>query len=115
MDLTADTAESVFEALGSETARSILAALEDDPATASDLADRVETSLQNVQYHLGNLEAADLVAEVGTWYSSRGTEMTVYAPTFDRLEFTLTDGADDDLDSTPTGPTVASPAANLND
>lgn len=92
IDLTDENSTAVFEALGSETARSILETLDDQPATASDLADEVETSLQNVQYHLDNLHDASLVAEVGTWYSSRGKEMSVYALSSERLEFRLSRG-----------------------
>lgn len=80
-----DAADDVFAALSSDTARAILRALYVEPATASDLADAVETSLQNARYHLDNLMDAGLVEAVDTWYSSRGTEMTVYAPTSDPL------------------------------
>lgn len=114
-DLTAEATETVFEALGSETARTILAALENDPATASDIADRVETSLQNVQYHLNNLQEADLVADVGTWYSAKGKEMSVYAPTVDRLEFRLGGSSDDQRDASEIGASRPMPAATLND
>lgn len=114
-DLTEDRTEAVFAALGSETARSILAAIEGDPATASGIADRVGTSLQNVQYHLDNLEAADLVSVAGTWYSSRGTEMSVYAPTTDRVEFRLADAPAADLSvSEPVASPSTTPAV-LND
>jgi hypothetical protein len=40
----------------------------------------VDTSLQNAQYHLKNLEDADIIEEVDTVYSEKGREMTVYAP-----------------------------------
>lgn len=115
VDLTADDAEAVFEALGSDTARAILAALRDDPGTASDIADRVDTSLQNVQYHLGHLRAADLVADVGTWYSSKGKEMTVYAPAFARLEFSLSQSCDTQIAASEAGGSLSTPAATLND
>ncbi|WP_331235371.1 ArsR/SmtB family transcription factor [Natronorarus salvus] len=75
-----DDADALIGALSSETARSLLAALHDEPATPSAVAARVDTSLQNAQYHLGKLEAADLIREVGTAYSEKGREMTVYAP-----------------------------------
>ncbi|WP_227134656.1 ArsR/SmtB family transcription factor [Halorubellus salinus] len=70
----------VFAALSSRTARSILSALYDTPATASELADSVDTSLQNVGYHLDNLSDADLVTVVDQCYSPKGNEMDVYAP-----------------------------------
>lgn len=115
LELTDDRTAAVFEALGSDTARSILVAIGEDPGTASDIADRVDTSLQNVQYHLDNLAEADLVAEVGTWYSSRGTEMSVYAPTIDRFEFRLTDASDEDPAGSEAGVSAARTAATLND
>ena len=75
-----DAADDVFSALSSQTARDILAALYEEPRTASDLADAADTSLQNARYHLDNLQESGLVEVVDTWYSSRGTEMKVYAP-----------------------------------
>lgn len=78
-------AEAVVEALRSETARNVLAALYEEPTVASALADRVGTSAQNVHYHLTNLRDADLVEVVDTWYSSKGVEMDVYAPAGDPL------------------------------
>jgi len=75
-----DDADRLLSALSSETARSLYAALHDEPATPSELADGVETSLQNAQYHLANLEEADLIEECDTRYSAKGREMSVYAP-----------------------------------
>lgn len=91
-----DTASSALRALSSETAQSILGALGDGPATTSDLADRVDTSPQNVHYHLENLQAAGLVTEVGTWYSSKGREMPVFALTAERVEVRFTDDDGDE-------------------
>ncbi|MFC7082015.1 ArsR/SmtB family transcription factor [Halorussus caseinilyticus] len=75
-----DDADDLLGALSSETARELLAALHDDPATPSDLAETIDTSLQNAQYHLGNLEDADVIQVVDTVYSEKGREMKVYAP-----------------------------------
>jgi len=75
-----DAADEVFAALSSETARGILNTLYEEPRTASDLAEAVDTTLQNVRYHLENLQEAGLIEVADTWYSSRGTEMKVYAP-----------------------------------
>ncbi|GGN16599.1 ArsR/SmtB family transcription factor [Halarchaeum nitratireducens] len=89
-----DAADEVFDALGSRTARRILAAIYDDPRPASDLADDVDTSLQNARYHLDNLSDAGLVTVADTWYSERGTEMKVYAPANDAVVvFAGDDGA----------------------
>lgn len=75
-----EDADEVFSALSSDTARTILQLLYAEPRTASDLADHVDTSLQNVRYHLEKLRDAGLVEVADTWYSERGTEMKVYAP-----------------------------------
>ncbi|MFB6129312.1 MAG: ArsR/SmtB family transcription factor [Salinigranum sp.] len=74
-------ADAVFSVLSSNTARSILAALYESPQTASEVAERVDTSLQNVNYHLENLRDAELIEVVDTVYSNQGREMKVYAPT----------------------------------
>jgi DNA-binding transcriptional ArsR family regulator len=75
-----DGADQLLSALSSETARSLYASLHDRPATPSELAEEVDTSLQNAQYHLGNLEDAELIEECDTRYSAKGREMSVYAP-----------------------------------
>ncbi|MFC6989819.1 ArsR/SmtB family transcription factor [Haloplanus sp. GCM10025708] len=93
VDLRDDESTALLESLSCETARSILAALEAGPATASDLTDRVDTTLQNARYHLENLREAGVVADVGTWYSSKGREMNVYALTSERIELRI--GTDD--------------------
>lgn len=85
LDLGEDDAGETFEVLSSTTARRILARLYEAPGTQSDVARDVETSLQNVGYHLGNLEAAGLVEVVDQWYSEKGSEMNVYAPTGEPL------------------------------
>lgn len=78
-----DETANVFEALSSDTARRILTTIYDEPATPSDLADRLNLSLQNVSYHLDNLEDAGVVRVADTRYSEKGKEMNVYAPADD--------------------------------
>ncbi|MHB9287425.1 ArsR/SmtB family transcription factor [Halobacteriales archaeon Cl-PHB] len=78
--LDSEEADAVLAALSSETARSLLAAIHDDPSPPSELADRVDTSLQNAQYHLEKLEDAGAIEVVDTAYSAKGREMDVYAP-----------------------------------
>jgi len=75
-----DAADDVFAALSADTARDLLAAVYDEPRPASELAEDVDTSLQNARYHLDKLVDAGLVEVADTWYSERGTEMKVYAP-----------------------------------
>ena len=78
--LESEEADELMAALSSSTARRILAALHEDPAPPGELADRVDTSLQNAQYHLENLEDAGAIEIVGTAYSEKGREMSVYGP-----------------------------------
>jgi len=75
-----DDADEVLSALSAGTAREILSSLHEEPATASEIADRVDTTLQNTQYHLDSLTDAGLVVEADTVYSEKGREMTVYGP-----------------------------------
>lgn len=85
IELGESSFRETFEALASETARAIFEQLTVEPTTASELATQVETSIQNVEYHLSRLQAADLVVEAGVWYSTRGKEMSVYAPRVSEL------------------------------
>ncbi len=85
VDIDDEAADEVFAALSSDTARAILSRLYEDPETASGVAESANTSIQNARYHLEKLETAGLIEPVDTWYSSRGTEMTVYAPTGEPL------------------------------
>ncbi|WP_311173566.1 ArsR/SmtB family transcription factor [Halobellus ordinarius] len=75
----------LLQVLSSDTAQEILGTLTDDPGTASDVATAVGQSIQNVTYHLDRLREVGLVAPVGTWYSEKGKEMTVYAVTTEEL------------------------------
>jgi DNA-binding transcriptional ArsR family regulator len=81
VELNDGRSEEVFSTLSSKIARSMLAELNRDPATQSDLADRVGTSIQNARYHLDNLVDAGLAEVVDQWYSEKGRQMDVYAAT----------------------------------
>lgn len=78
--LDSEAADDLMAALSSETARQVLSELHEDPAPPGELADRVDTSLQNAQYHLEKLEDAGAIEVVGTAYSEKGREMSVYGP-----------------------------------
>jgi DNA-binding transcriptional ArsR family regulator len=78
--LDSEDADDLIGALSSGTARNLLSALHEEPATPSKLADRVDTSLQNTQYHLEKLKDADIIEVIDTAYSAKGREMKVYAP-----------------------------------
>jgi DNA-binding transcriptional ArsR family regulator len=108
-----DESTDVLRALSCETAQRILAALTDEPGTASDVAADVDASLQNVTYHLERLRDAELIAPVKTWYSEKGKEMTVYAPTTERLVVRFgasADRAPADSASADRAPTDPAPA-----
>jgi len=75
-----EDADDLLSAIASGTARALLAELHDEPGAPSELAARVDTSLQNAQYHLGKLESAGMIEVVDTVYSEKGREMKVYAP-----------------------------------
>lgn len=76
-----EDADRLLSALSSGTARSVYASLHDQPMTPSEVAETVDTSLQNAQYHIGKLADADLIDVHDTRYSAKGREMKVYAPT----------------------------------
>jgi len=78
--LDSENTGDLLSSLSSDTARDVLTALHEDPATASEVADRVDTSLQNARHHLGNLEEAGLIQVADVRYSEKGREMDVYAP-----------------------------------
>ncbi len=78
--LDSEEADELLTALSSETARHGLSELHEEPAPPGELAERVDTSLQNAQYHLSKLEDAGIVEVVGTAYSEKGREMSVYGP-----------------------------------
>ncbi|SMO75386.1 ArsR/SmtB family transcription factor [Halorubrum cibi] len=80
-----DQPTDTLQVVSSDTAQQILATLDDEPATASDIADAIGTSVQNAKYHLGHLREADLIEAVDTWYSRKGIEMTVYALSVEEL------------------------------
>ena len=73
-----DGFDDVLDALGSDTARMILRSVQTEPLTASEIADRVDTSIQNASYHLRTLTDVGLIRVVDTVYSEKGCEMNLY-------------------------------------
>lgn len=112
IQLTDDDSSRILESLASENAREILAVLADDPDTASSVAEKVDTSLQNVDYHINNLLDAGLISEVGTWYSAKGKEMTVYGVTSERLELQFSAGSPPSQQSGQSKP-ISSPTPSV--
>lgn len=72
--------DEVLDAISSDTARTLLAEIYSDAGTPSELSERIGLSIQNLSYHLDNLEDSGLVRVAGTRYSEKGREMDVYAP-----------------------------------
>jgi len=85
IDIGEGETDEVLDALGSDTSRALFRTLFDRPATPSEIAARCDTSVQNVHYHLSNLEEAGLVEPIDTVYSQKGNEMTVYGPANDPI------------------------------
>jgi DNA-binding transcriptional ArsR family regulator len=83
--LDSEEAGDLLSSIACDTARNVLTALHEEPVTASEVADRVDTSLQNARHHLENLQDAGLVRVADTRYSSKGREMNVYAPAEDPM------------------------------
>lgn len=74
-----------LDAVTSETAQEILSVLSESPNTVSNVADAIESSVQNVTYHLNRLDEVGIITPVQTWYSEKGKPMTVYGLTSDEL------------------------------
>lgn len=87
LEMADGDADEVLDALAPETRRCALRTLFEEPATTSELADRLDSSVQNVHHHLSRLEETGLVEPIDTVYSEKGNEMTVYAPASDPLVF----------------------------
>lgn len=85
-----EEADQVFAALSADSARELLSALNEGPATVPELADVTGLTPQNVSYHLGKLDEAELVEPVETDSSENGA--TVYAPARSITVSTETDG-----------------------
>ena len=79
-DIEDEDASELFDALGSETSRAVLGACYEDGRTRSELADELETSIQNVSYHVDKLESAGLLEPAETRYGANGSEVLVYEP-----------------------------------
>lgn len=74
-----------LDAVTSETAQEILSVLSENPNTVSNIADEIDSSVQNVAYHLNRLDEGGIITPVQTWYSEKGKPMTVYGLASDEL------------------------------
>ncbi|WP_434523049.1 ArsR/SmtB family transcription factor [Halorubrum sp. AS12] len=66
--------------MSSDTSRAVFRHVTEEPQTATDLAQKLDTSVQGVTYHLDNLCDAGLIDVLDTCYSEKGREMDVYGP-----------------------------------
>jgi DNA-binding transcriptional ArsR family regulator len=85
---------NVISTLSSDTAYEIFQQLNEQPLTPSEIADRVDLSVQNASYHLASLEEATLIEVIDTCYSEKGREMDIYAVTSEPKILIL--GSEDD-------------------
>lgn len=90
-----ERADDVLAAVQSGTARSILRALLAEPGTPAEVASTVDTSVENVGYHLDKLQGAGLVDVVDTAYSEKGREMDVYGASADPVVLLFGSAEDD--------------------
>lgn len=79
-DDTDANADELVSALSSETSRRLLAALHEDPDTASGVAERIDTTVRDARHHLARLSAAGAVEVVEVDDSEESREANVYAP-----------------------------------
>jgi len=78
--LTMDDEETrkILDSVSCGTARRILTMVLEASRTPKGISKVLDTSTQNVRYHLNNLEEAGLVEVTGFRYSEKGREMSVY-------------------------------------
>lgn len=87
IEINNQDADEVLDALSADTRRAAFRFLFDEPGTASELADRLDTSIQNAHYHLSTLQKVGLIEAIDTTYTEKGNEMTIYGPASDPLVF----------------------------
>ena len=75
-----DQTTEILDSLSSDTSRTVFRHVNEEPQTATDLAQELDTSVQGVTYHLDNLCDAGLIDVLDTCYSEKGREMDVYGP-----------------------------------
>lgn len=70
-------ADDVIESLSHEISRALFDTLHDELATASAVAEFVDTTVQKLKHHIETRPDADLVGVVNTRYSVNGREIIV--------------------------------------
>jgi DNA-binding transcriptional ArsR family regulator len=84
--------ETVFEVLGSELARRILALADAEPCSAETIAQRCDASLPTVYRRLNVLQKYDLVREQRA-VDDDGTHFKTYETDLERICFVVDDGS----------------------
>ncbi|MFB6308285.1 MAG: ArsR/SmtB family transcription factor [Haloarculaceae archaeon] len=86
--------ENVFDVLGSEEVRKILALTNVKPMSAQELADRLETSRPTVYRRVNTCQEYDLLSE-DTEIDADGNHYKVYEANLKRISFELEEGGFD--------------------
>ncbi len=73
-----ERAQAIGRAVSSPMARGILRKLSTGPATASEIAGSLHSSVNKTMYHIGQLLEAGLLEVVSTQYSVKGRECKLY-------------------------------------
>lgn len=85
LEMDDEQVSELFKALAGDTSREIYQHIQQSPATAPQLADTLDTTVQNIHYHFEKLRDAGLIEPLDTTYSEKGIEMTVYGAAFSPL------------------------------
>ncbi|WP_435095951.1 helix-turn-helix domain-containing protein [Halarchaeum sp. P4] len=85
-------ADELLDTLGDSRSRAVLAAVNDEPRSAKEVADALDVSLPTVYRRLDDLEACDLVA-AQTAVAPDGNHYKRYSSTFEELSVRLEDDA----------------------
>lgn len=83
--------DTLFEVLGSETARGVLALASVEPRSAQELADRLDVSEPTVYRRLDALEGYDLITE-SVAIDDDGNHFKRYETALERVAFEIEDG-----------------------
>ena len=78
-----EQAEQMLSTLSGETSLTVFRMLTEEALTPSEIAERLDLSVQNASYHVENLTEANLIEVIDTCYSEKGREMEIYAVTSD--------------------------------
>lgn len=78
LPLSSSSGKEIVTTFASDTAREVYQTLYEAPKPPAAVADELELTVQNVHYHIRNLEDVGLVRGIDTQRSEKGIEMTIY-------------------------------------